>query len=423
MTIPVRLTLHVADAQGGIEVEGETGRASGVWVDAPARVKRGSSIRFSTDSKVLPETFAEATKVWIRGRVTVLKGSKRVATARFQPGLKVQLAVEEVDVEMRSQLEPPPLSFDDDVSIMGDLGDITQLEGEVPPTLTMQMPSQDPSEQDVDKTSVAQGAVALVSDIPPALPDSDEEALWEEDSKRISVAPPASKPKHAVKNPPEAQVVPVVEDSPEPPELPAAAEGAVDEREEEPEPDGLYGSLREMPLLELTQILELSRKTAGIYLRPKDGPNGAVFVSDGRVTYAESDDAEGEEAFFRLTECRRGAFRVRFQHTPESENIDQSTAYLHLEAHRRLDEAKREPEEQISLFDAVDMVSELPAPAPEPKAKVRKSRRKKSRSTKRTKAKQGTVKAENTRVALAKDASLFSHFFAEVDDEDAPASR
>jgi hypothetical protein len=100
MTIPVRLTLHVVDAQGGIEVEGDTGRAPGVWVNAPARVKRGSSIRFSTDSHVLPDAFAASAKVWVRGRITVLKGSKRVATARYQPGLKVQLALEEVDEEM-----------------------------------------------------------------------------------------------------------------------------------------------------------------------------------------------------------------------------------------------------------------------------------------------------------------------------------
>jgi hypothetical protein len=86
-----------------------------------------------------------------------------------------------------------------------------------------------------------------------------------------------------------------------------------------------------------------------------------------------------------------------------------------------LDEAKREPDEQISLFDGVETAPELSAP--EPKPKVRKSRRKKSRTGKSAKSKQGSVKAENTRVALAKDASLFSHFFAEVDDEDAPASR
>lgn len=420
MTIPVRLTLHVVDAQGGIEVEGGMGRAPGLWVNAPARVKRGSSIRFSTDSHVLPEAFAASAKVWVRGRITVLKGSKRVATARYQPGLKVQLALEEVDEEMPSQMEPPPLLPDDDIVVMGDLGDITQLEGEVPPTLTMQMPSQDPSEREADLTSVAQGAVALVSDIPPALPDSDEGALWEDSAERHAVEIPASRSKS---KPSAAPVAVEAEPAPAtpPPPLPAVAAEAIDEDHEEPEPDGLYGSLREMPLLELTQILELSRKTAGIYLRPKDGPNGAVFVADGRVTYAESDDAEGEEAFFRLTECRRGAFRVRFQHTPEYENIDQSTAYLHLEAHRRLDEAKREPDQHISLFDAVDMVSELPPP--EPKAKLRKPRRNKSRTGKSAKSKQGSVKAENTRVALAKDASLFSHFFAEVDDEDASASR
>lgn len=414
MTIPVRLTLHVVDAQGGIEVEGERGRAPGLWIDAPARVKRGSSIRISTRSSVMPDAFAAAVSIWVRGRVTVLKGSKRVATARYQPGLKVQLALEEVDVEMPSQLEPPPLLPDDDISAMGDMGDITQLEGEIPHTLTMQMPSQDPSERDADLTSVAQGVVALVSDIPPALPDSDEGALWEDVSERLSVNPPASRQQH------QASTVQKVQEKPAPPPLPAAAANAVDE--EEPEPDGLYGSLREMPLLELTQILELSRKTAGIYLRPKDGPNGAVFVSDGRVTYAESDDAEGVEAFFRLTECRRGAFRVRFHHSPDYENIDQSTAYLHLEAHRRLDEAKRGPEdEQIALFDAVEMDSEPSQPDPMPKP--RKARPQKSRSAKSAKARQGTVKAENTRVALAKDASLFSHFFAEVDDEDAPASR
>lgn len=420
MTTPVRLTLHVLDDRGGVEVVGETGRALGVWANVPLRVRRGGDVHLSTQSSVLPAELGITGTVQLRGRAAMLKDSKRVSNARFQPGLKVEMAVDEVDVAMPSQMEPPPLLPDDELSALGDADDITQLEGEVPQTLTMQMPSEDRSEGAGGMTSVALGAVGLVSDLPPALPaDSDEASAWEEEDERVSVAAPAHAQTGGRQSP--AQGSPSIKPQSMPASPPGAAVAAAGNEEEEPEPDGLYGSLREMPLLELTQILELSRKTAGIYLRPKDGPNGAVFVSDGRVTFAASDEAEGEEAFFRLTECRRGAFRVRFHHTPEYENIDQSTAYLHLEAHRRLDEANRGAEGPISLFESMDALSELPKPAAKPHAN--KSKRKKSRSSRTEKKDHRSMKNETTRVALAKDASLFSHFFAEVDDDDAPASR
>lgn len=127
--------------------------------------------------------------------------------------------------------------------------------------------------------------------------------------------------------------------------MPSAAPDLI----EDTEPSGLLGTLREIPLTDLLQSFELSRRTALVLLHPKDGPAGEVFVELGRVIYAKAGGLLGEAAFFAMAHCRRGSFRVRFHDVAPGRNIDRPTAYLVLEAHRQLDEASRAGGENPAL--------------------------------------------------------------------------
>jgi hypothetical protein len=121
------------------------------------------------------------------------------------------------------------------------------------------------------------------------------------------------------------------------------------EGQPEREPTGVIGTLRMINLAEVVQGLELGRKTARIEVRPDDDWFGRVYVKDGAVVHAEilgggADAArqEGDVAFFALVGVHTGTYRVSFEREAAKQTIDAPTAYLILEAMRRLDEAGRE---------------------------------------------------------------------------------
>lgn len=126
------------------------------------------------------------------------------------------------------------------------------------------------------------------------------------------------------------------------------------------EPSGVFGTLRELALTEVVQSLGFSGKTAQIEVRPKgsDVPPGVVFLEKGHVVHARCGALEGDEAFFVLAEQRRGAFLIRFHVKAPTRNVDQPTAYLMLEALRRMDEENHERDlvervaEELAAADA-----------------------------------------------------------------------
>ncbi len=131
---------------------------------------------------------------------------------------------------------------------------------------------------------------------------------------------------------------------------PGAAAEVSAEGQPEREPTGVIGTLRMINLAEVVQGLELGRKTARIEVRPDDDWFGRVFVDKGAVVHAEilasgSNDrveVEGDNAFFTLVGIRTGTYRVSFERKTDKQTIEEPTAYLILEAMRRLDEAGRE---------------------------------------------------------------------------------
>ena len=113
--------------------------------------------------------------------------------------------------------------------------------------------------------------------------------------------------------------------------------------DEEEEPTGVVGTLREMPVSEIVQTLAQSLKDALVEVKPKSGEGGVIGLERGRVVYARTGSLEGERAFYALFSALRGAFRIRYGRTPDARNIERDTTFLLLEGARLYDEQLAAP--------------------------------------------------------------------------------
>ncbi len=102
---------------------------------------------------------------------------------------------------------------------------------------------------------------------------------------------------------------------------------------------GVSGSLTEMSLPDMVQILWHGRKTCA--LRINGGAiSGEIDFSDGQVVDARWDALRGEDAFYKMLTLREGDFRLDPTYKPPAtRSIQASPEALLLEGMRRLDEA------------------------------------------------------------------------------------
>lgn len=105
--------------------------------------------------------------------------------------------------------------------------------------------------------------------------------------------------------------------------------------------DGFAGRLSDLSLVDVIQMLCISRKTTA--LRVSHGASsGIILLENGEVVHAVWEDTVGDEAFFRLLSLSNGAFYA-FPPPPEVEKtIHESWQHLLMEGMRRLDEGARE---------------------------------------------------------------------------------
>lgn len=100
---------------------------------------------------------------------------------------------------------------------------------------------------------------------------------------------------------------------------------------------GLSGSLREMGLAEVVQVLAQGRKTG--QLRLATGLRiGELYFNEGQVVHALFGPQRGEEAFYAMVALREGDFSFDPNQKPAVRTIEAATESLLLEAMRRLDE-------------------------------------------------------------------------------------
>jgi hypothetical protein len=105
----------------------------------------------------------------------------------------------------------------------------------------------------------------------------------------------------------------------------------------------MTGTLRDVPLPDLTQLFSTSKKT-GTLVIINDGIEGKIHLDKGKLVFASVSDAPGLnplKAVFRLLSWQDGTFELRGPEQREfPETLDMPTEHILMEGLRQLDEIK-----------------------------------------------------------------------------------
>ena len=103
---------------------------------------------------------------------------------------------------------------------------------------------------------------------------------------------------------------------------------------------GVSGSLENMSVVDIVQMLELARKTAHVVIQYEDGRQGFLRVDEGSIRGCSAPRMEGPEAFYHLVPPGPGLFRIEYRASPLAGNVgeDQNNTFLIVEAMRQQDE-------------------------------------------------------------------------------------
>lgn len=100
---------------------------------------------------------------------------------------------------------------------------------------------------------------------------------------------------------------------------------------------GVSGSLAEMALPDVIQILAHGRKSGRLAIRSR-GKKGDVWFKEGQVLDAQFKGVRGAEAFYAMMAVNDGDFQLDPSATTDERVIEEPTETLLLEAMRRMDE-------------------------------------------------------------------------------------
>src|SRR6188472_1560276 len=101
------------------------------------------------------------------------------------------------------------------------------------------------------------------------------------------------------------------------------------------------GRVADMPVVDVIQTIEISRKSGVIQFTGDRGLQATIYFRDGRVIDAEAGALQGEDAIYRLLTWNEGEFEVVFRTVRRREVITTSSQGLLMEGMRRLDEWSR----------------------------------------------------------------------------------
>jgi hypothetical protein len=99
------------------------------------------------------------------------------------------------------------------------------------------------------------------------------------------------------------------------------------------------GSLNELPLADIVQLVAVSGKT-GMFSLTHAAEKGYVYIQNGQITHAKVGEIEGEDAIYGLALWSQGTFQFSPGVESEFRTISRSNTNLLLEAARRSDEWK-----------------------------------------------------------------------------------
>src|SRR5215211_6673097 len=97
------------------------------------------------------------------------------------------------------------------------------------------------------------------------------------------------------------------------------------------------GSLKELPLPDIIQLVSVSGKT-GKFTLTRDADSGFIYLKNGQMVHAITGDLVGEEAIYSLAIWNAGEFQFNPGEEPDRQTITKSNTNLLMEAARRLDE-------------------------------------------------------------------------------------
>lgn len=97
------------------------------------------------------------------------------------------------------------------------------------------------------------------------------------------------------------------------------------------------GSLKELPLPDIIQLVSVSGKT-GKFTLTRDEERGFIFLKNGQMVHAAIGDLIGEEAIYSLAIWNSGEFQFNPGDEADRQTITKSNTNLLMEAARRLDE-------------------------------------------------------------------------------------
>ena len=97
------------------------------------------------------------------------------------------------------------------------------------------------------------------------------------------------------------------------------------------------GSLKELPLPDIIQLVSVSGKT-GKFTLSRDDARGFIFLKNGQMVHASVGNLTGEEAIYSLSIWNEGEFQFNPGEEADRQTITKSNTNLLMEAARRLDE-------------------------------------------------------------------------------------
>jgi hypothetical protein len=97
------------------------------------------------------------------------------------------------------------------------------------------------------------------------------------------------------------------------------------------------GSLKELPLPDIIQLVSVSGKT-GVFTLKNGAEAGDIYLRKGQIVHAVAGDLQGEEAVYELAIWHEGDFLFTPGKETEATTITRSNTNLLMEAARRIDE-------------------------------------------------------------------------------------
>ena len=97
------------------------------------------------------------------------------------------------------------------------------------------------------------------------------------------------------------------------------------------------GSLKELPLPDIIQLVSVSGKT-GVFVLTKSDQTGEIYLHDGEIVHSAAGSLQGDEAVYELAIWQEGEFIFNPGVETAERTIKKSNTNLLMEAARRIDE-------------------------------------------------------------------------------------